>query len=133
MTTPRLRIRRGYLLLAALFCTHFLLIAQHEVSKTFSLACMERAEIEFTTDTLGLIKSEATWSPTATAALILYGPGKMNHFARTDGQGLTTLVFSVSDNILSKGKSWRVALVNQTDTVITGILKVSFPEKLKGM
>lgn len=96
----------------------------------FDLVCLARASIDFMVEEEGVIFATAEWTPQESpAALILYGPGQMNYYVRKDGKGPLKLEFTVTARHLSRGKEWSVAVLNQQEEKISGMLTVRFPGK----
>lgn len=101
---------------------------EREMQTAFSLVCMERASIDFIVTEPGSITADAEWLPAdANAVLLLYGPGQMNYYLRKEGKSGQKLEFTVTDRHIARGTEWSVAVLNQQDTKISGLLKVHFP------
>lgn len=99
-----------------------------ESQMVFSLGCLERATLEFKITEPGIITAEAEWLPAESpAVLLLYGPGQMNYYFRQEGNSGRKMEFTVTERHIARGTDWSVAVLNQQDTKISGLLKVHFP------
>lgn len=116
------------LLLMAFFPAERKAASDREMQMAFSLACLERASIDFHVTEPGTITADADWLPAdAPAVLLLYGPGQMNYYLRKEGKGSQKLEFAVTERYLARGTEWSVAVLNQQEAKISGLLKVHFP------
>lgn len=103
---------------------------ERELQTAFELVCLERASIDFTVEEEGVIFATAEWTPQGTpAALILYGPGQMNYYERKEGKGPLKVEFTVTARHLARGTDWSIAVLNQKEEKISGMLLVRFPGK----
>ena len=98
------------------------------IEKGFTLDNFAKETIELTIEQPGSIEATAEWSPKkAELALILFGPGQMNYYRRSDGKSPLELSFTVTEQDTAEGSSWRLKLVNQSGETVEGKLRVSYP------
>ena len=98
------------------------------IEKGFTLDNFAKETIELTIEQPGSIEATAEWSPEkAELALILFGPGQMNYYRRSDGKSPLELSFTVTEQDIAQGASWRLKLVNQSGETVEGKLRVSYP------
>ena len=98
------------------------------IEKGFTLDNFAKETIELTIEQPGSIEATAEWSPEkAELALILFGPGQMNYYRRSDGKSPLELSFTVTEQDTAEGSSWRLKLVNQSGETVEGKLRVSYP------
>ena len=98
------------------------------IEKGFTLDNFAKETIELTIEQPGSIEATAEWSPEkAELALILFGPGQMNYYRRSDGKSPLELSFIVTEQDIAQGASWRLKLVNQSGETVEGKLRVSYP------
>ena len=99
------------------------------IEKPFSLENFAKATVELTVEQPGDIVATAEWNPKkAELALILFGPGQMNYYRRSDGKSPLELTFTVTAQDTAEGSAWRLKLVNQSGESVEGMLRISFPE-----
>lgn len=102
--------------------------SEREMQTAFSLVCLERVSIDFQVAQPGVITADAEWLPAdSSAVLLLYGPGQMNYYVRKEGNSGQKIDFNVTERHITRGTEWSVAVVNQHDIKISGLLKVHFP------
>ena len=66
-------------------------------------------------------------SKKAELALILFGPGQMNYYRRSDGKSPLELTYKVTEVDTAEGSSWCVKLVNQSGETVEGIIRIHYP------
>ncbi|MCB0593572.1 MAG: hypothetical protein H6557_34930 [Lewinellaceae bacterium] len=98
------------------------------IEKAFSLENFAKETIELNVEQPGLITARAEWAPQkAELALILFGPGQMNYYRRSDGRSPLELAYPVTEQDTTEGFAWRVKLVNQSGETVEGLLRISYP------
>lgn len=98
------------------------------IEKAFKLDNFAKETIELTVEQPGSIVATAEWEPKkAELALILFGPGQMNYYRRSDGKSPLELSYTVSELDTADGSAWKVKLVNQSGETVEGMLRVSYP------
>ncbi|MBN1184613.1 MAG: hypothetical protein JXB49_20130 [Bacteroidales bacterium] len=100
------------------------------INRKFNLRGSNREIVEFEITNTGAIEVKAEWSGTARElALILNGPGRVQYYARNDGQSPLTLTYNVPADILSLGKMWKISVVNfGSSTIAQGNVQVTYPQ-----
>lgn len=103
-------------------------LADGIIEKAFKLDNFARETIELTVEQPGNIVARAEWSPKkAELGLILFGPGQMNYYRRSDGRSPLELAYPVTEQDTTEGFAWRVKLVNQSGETVEGLLRISYP------
>ncbi len=98
------------------------------IEKAFKLDNFAKETIELTVEQPGSIVATAEWEPKkAELALILFGPGQMNYYRRSDGKSPLELTYTVSELDTADGSAWRVKLVNQSGETVEGMMRVHYP------
>lgn len=100
------------------------------IEKAFRLDnfCKETAEL--TVEVPGAIKATAEWAPAkAELALVLFGPGQMNFYKRSDGKSPLELQFEVTDQDIAEGATWKLKVINQSGETVEGMLRITYPLK----
>lgn len=98
------------------------------IEKAFSLDNFAKETVELVVEQPGSIVATAEWNPKkAELGLILFGPGQMNYYRRSDGKSPLQLNFAVTEVDTAEGSSWRIKLVNQSGETVEGILRISYP------
>lgn len=98
------------------------------IEKAFRLENFAKETIELTVEQPGTITATAEWEPKkAELGLILFGPGQMNYYRRSDGKSPLELTYTVSEVDTAEGAAWRLKLVNQSGETVEGMLRVSYP------
>ena len=94
------------------------------VSSTF-----EDSDIfNFTVNNVGTIFAEATWTGNASnLALILNGPGQVGYYMQEDGTSPLSLNYTVTSADLSKGKDWRISIINFEEGNADGTVMITYP------
>ncbi|MCB0578234.1 MAG: hypothetical protein KDD10_02845 [Phaeodactylibacter sp.] len=97
--------------------------------KAFKLDNFAKEVVELEVTQPGNIIATAEWHPgKAELALILFGPGQMNYYRRSDGGSPLELKYAVKEVDNAEGSAWRVKLVNQSGEAVEGVLRISYPE-----
>ena len=100
------------------------------VNQEFNIRGGNREIFEFELTNTGIIEAKAEWSGTSQKlALILNGPGRVQYYARKDGKSPQSLRYKVSGDILSKGKTWKLSVVNfEANTGAQGRVQIDYHE-----
>ena len=123
----------------SLLCTILLspTISNAQVKKT--LAIQEKFELgpsfgdrhryKIDIDKPGRININVIWEGTAAQlALILNGPGQKNYYARKDGESPMKLEFAMTSDVIAKGKSWTISIINFGNSgSARGVVTVDYP------
>jgi len=101
---------------------------ESSISQDFNLKGQNREVIEFEVKTIGRIDARAEWKGTARSlALILNGPGQTQAYARKDGGSPLSLSFDISQTLLSRGKKWKLSVVNfHSGTIAQGKVYINY-------
>ncbi len=100
------------------------------LEKAFKLDNMARETVELTIEQPGPLYASVEWSPAdAELALILFGPGKMNYYERSDGKSPLELNYTMDSLDIVDGKAWRIKLVNQSGETVEGMVRITYPVK----
>jgi hypothetical protein len=94
------------------------------VSSTFG----DRDIFNFTVNNVGTIFAEATWTGSASnLALILNGPGQEGYYMREDGTSPLSLSYTITSADLTKGKDWRISIINFEEGNADGNVMITYP------
>jgi hypothetical protein len=109
-----------------------LFLAGNATADTYSFSVSstlgDRDTFNFTVNSIGTINAGATWTGTAAnLALILYGPGQVDYYARKDGPSPLSLNYTVTSADLSKGSGWTLSIVNFRGGDATGTATKTYP------
>lgn len=99
------------------------------LSRAFSLSGVGSQAVDIEIKAAGRIEARAEWTGSAaTLALILNGPGRVNYYARKDGQSPLTLTFEVTADLLALGSAWKLSVSNfGARTQAQGTVRVAYP------
>lgn len=89
----------------------------------------DRDVYDITLQQAGPIHIKAAWRGSAkNLALILNGPGQEGYYARADGSSPLEIKFDVTPELLDRGKTWTVSVVNfNRQGAATGALSMQYP------
>jgi hypothetical protein len=88
-----------------------LTIAPPTFQAPFTVASQNRSVFTVALDAPGMLRARATWPGNGRLALILNGPSQTGYYAREDGSSPLSLSFEVTDELLERGKEWRLSIV----------------------
>lgn len=98
------------------------------VNRAFNISGKAREVIDFEVPVPGRIEVTAEWTGTADSlALILNGPGQTQSYARKDGRSPLSLSFTLSQDLLAKGKTWKLSVVNFGNGAAQGKVMIRLP------